>query len=301
MRLSFDGIRQFAWDNTSLDLFRTCPRKYYYSMVLGKTSPRSNVDLIFGTLIHQTLEHFDKLVATGTPRDEALHKTVRLALELSGERQNGAWVPWESYDSKKNRRNLIRSIIWYVEHYAEDGLETLILPDGRPAVELSFRFELPELDGYFYCGHIDRIVLWNDKPHVLDRKTTRSTLSTHYFDNFSPDGQMSGYSLAASLFIEDAAAGVIIDGIEVAVGFSRFARGIAPRSPEILNEFLANTVFWIKLAAACAEADNWPMNESGCSKYGGCLYREVCRQPETRRELTLAQYADRKWDPLETR
>ena len=48
---------------------------------------------------------------------------------------------------------------------------TLKLPDGRPALELSFRLHLPS--GAFYCGHIDKIANYGPNGiFIQERKHT---------------------------------------------------------------------------------------------------------------------------------
>ena len=48
-------------------------------------------------------------------------------------------APMEFEDTIKTRFTLLRSVVWYLEQFENDPCETVILADGRPAVELSFR------------------------------------------------------------------------------------------------------------------------------------------------------------------
>ena len=104
---------------------------------------------------------------------------------------------WQFDHPYKTRENLIRSVIWYLEEFKEDPAQTVILANGKPAVELSFRMELDwgptgHLGGqpYLLCGHIDRLVTLGEGTYVMDRKTTGSTPGSSYFDGFAPDNQM---------------------------------------------------------------------------------------------------------------
>ena len=65
----------------------------------------------------------------------------------------------------------------------DDPAETYTKSDGKPAVELSFRFELDWGPGYLgdtdsvthpylLCGHMDRVVSFNDQLFVMDHKST---------------------------------------------------------------------------------------------------------------------------------
>ena len=66
-----------------------------------------------------------------------------------------------------NRLTLLRSVVWYLDQFEHDSLETVILQDGKPAVELSFRFltnyQAPTGEPFLLCGHFDRVALFNDE------------------------------------------------------------------------------------------------------------------------------------------
>src|SRR6056300_1321378 len=152
---------QFAWDGTSLELAQTCPRKYYYTMVRGVTPSDTSVHLLFGGLYASALETFYKLRAEGADTETALDAVIDQALTDSWDHENSRPLAFE--DTKKTRVNLIRTIIWYVDQFADesnDGIKTYHLESGKPAVELSFTLEMT--DHILYCGHLDRVVEFGD-------------------------------------------------------------------------------------------------------------------------------------------
>jgi ATP-dependent exoDNAse (exonuclease V) beta subunit len=177
--------------------------------------------------------------------------------------------PWLSDHHSKNRETLIRSIIWYLDEFRNDPAATLILANGKPAVELSFRMEMEwgpntrmetgfgrfgnDTQPYLLCGHLDRVVEFGGQKYVMDRKTTGSSPTPHYFDGFAPDNQMSIYTLAARVQFSTPVAGVIIDAAQVAVGFTRFQRGFTYRTEAQLEEWLADFRFWTAQAEGFAE------------------------------------------------
>lgn len=293
-RLSFRNGIQYAWDSTSLTLLKECPRKYYYSMVLGKATREQSVHLTFGIYLHQAQERYHYHRAYGFGHEDSLYFVVReMMVKTHG---------WASGDQYKSRETLIRTIVWYFDAFQNDPAETVILASGQPAVELSFRFEIPNAPEFLYCGHIDRLARFQGKTYVFDTKSTKRALYTEYFDQFSPNNQMTGYTLGAKIGFHEPVAGVVIDAAQVGVTFSRFARGFALRTDDQLNEWLDHTAYWVKLAASYAEANFWPLNESSCDKYFGCPFRRVCAKPPKQREAWLeADYVDRWWDPLQTR
>jgi hypothetical protein len=292
-RLSFRDDYQFAWDSTSLTRLKECPRKYYYSIVQGYATRAQSVHLTFGIYYHQAMELYHHKRAEGLDYENALRTVV-----LQMMRETAAW---QSDDKYKNRFTLIRTIVWYLDAFKDDPIKTAILHNGKPAVELSFRFELPDTD-FLYCGHMDRIGEFAGKYYVTDYKTTKSTLYDEFFAKFNPNNQMTGYTLGGKVTFSLPVEGVIIDGAQIGVGFSRFARGTTLRTPEQLDEWLNHTAYFVKLAQGYAKADFWPMNESACHNYGGCEFRPICSKAPRQRQTWLdADYVHRLWDPLQIR
>lgn len=304
---SFSGNYQIAWDSTALGMLKECPRKYYYSMIEEWGHKRTPLPLQFGILYHSALELYDKRRTQGWSHQDALRDAVRATLEWSGTRdENRTWHRWQTDDTARNLENLVRTIIWYAEQFQDDAARTVQLENGEPAVEMSFRMELPleapTGDPYLLCGHMDRLVEFQDSIWVMDRKSTKTTLGDFWFKQWSPDNQMSLYALASKVVYKVPAAGVIIDGAQVGVNFSRFARGFAHRTQAQLDEWLDDTLFWIKMAERFVDEGHWPQNDKACHHYGGCPFREVCgKDPSVRKAFLGADFERKVWDPLETR
>lgn len=292
-----DSPVQYAWDSTSLGWLKDCPRKYYYSMIEGWRSKHESVHLKFGILYHKGLESYDRLrAASAISHDDALKEVVRTTLIDS--------FPWPFDHPSKTRPNLVRSIIWYIENFKDDAAKTIILDTGAPAVELSFRMELPyntrNAVPYLFCGHLDRVVTFNGLTFVMDRKTASSTLASNYFDKYEPNNQMTAYSAAAKVIYKQPIRGVIIDAVQIAVGFSRYVRGITYRTPAQLDEWLVDLSHWLALAETYALAGHWPMNDNACDKYGGCPFRKVCsKDPGVRQAMLESDFTQEEpWNPL---
>jgi hypothetical protein len=286
---------QWAWDSTSLGLLKECPRKYQYTLIQGYVRRGVSVHLTFGIHFHSGLETYDKIRAYGYDHDDAVAGALlRILHDTNG---------WESDHPAKNRQNLIRSIIWYLEEYRDDPAQTIILANGKPAVELSFRMETEEQtpDGrnYMLSGHMDRMVKYAGQDFVMDRKTSGSSITSHFFSQFNPDNQMTLYTLAGRVVFDTEVSGVIIDGAQIAVGFTSFGRGITMRSNEQLDEWMQNTAFWFRQAEWYADEKFYPMNEKACGNYGGCPFRNVCSQDErVRKKFLETDFEIREWNPL---
>lgn len=297
---------QFAYDNTSLSTYKECPRKYYYSILRGYRAAQESPTLLFGGWFHAAVEEYDHKIAEGKSHQEALRHAVRFALTETtfyakdfetGEVAISFWAG----EKQRTRANLIRSLIWYCEHYIDDPLQTLILKDGRPAIELSFRWEIAP--GILYCGHIDKIATYSTHGvYIQERKHTGGTIGSYYFDRYTPDSQISGYTYTAKVIFETPVIGAVVDAIQVAETFSRPMRSIQHRSQEVLDEWAADTVTWINRIQASFDANSWPMNTGACHKFSGCQFRKVCsRAPGIRSMILESEFVIRGWDPLSVR
>jgi hypothetical protein len=311
---------QYAWDSTSLSDLKRCPRLYYYRMIEGWSSRAENVNLRFGSEYHKTLEEYDIAKANGETHDEALFTAIQNLMVRTID--FSSLQPETDTEMKKSREALLRTAIWYLEQFKDDPAKTLILDNGRPAVELSFRFELdwgpkyisPEGQAqgegtivgsqpYLLCGHLDRVVEYQDHYYGMDRKTTTRTPGSYYFDQYEPDNQMSLYTLACHVIFETPVKGMIIDVAQILTDSSRFVRGFTYRSGDQLDEWVADLKYWFDLAESFANAKYWPMNDTACDKYGGCRFRKVCSKSPNVRENFLNSGFEKGdiWNPLRTR
>ena len=305
-----DGI-QYAWDSTSLGLLKMCPRKYQLSMVLNWQPKEKSYHLTFGILYHSAIELYLKtkasFIGTQVPADDvheiSVHHAIKQTLIDSFGYEPGLkkGVP----DNAKTRVNLIRTLVWYFEHYRNHPASTVILSNGRPAVELSFRFEIGH--DLMLSGHLDHIVKFGDGNYVEDHKTTASTVTgasaKYFFQGFNPDNQMTLYSTAAMIAFNTPVKGVIIDAAQIAVGFSAFARDMTHRSEAQIKEFLHGVITYRRMAEFYTRQGFFPMNETACGNYGGCQFRDICsKSPQVRERFLRTEFTqDKPWNPLEPR
>lgn len=307
---------QFAWDSTSLGYLKTCPRLYQYVMIDGWSENNTSVHLRFGIEYHSALQDYDIARSEGMPHEDAIRETIRALLERTYE-----WKVDESTKAGryKNRASVVRMVIDYLDHFHNDPATTHLLDDGRPAVELSFRFELdwgPKgsniIDGawhsqpYILSGHLDRVVNFCDNLYVMDRKTTTTTLGSYYFAQFEPNNQMTLYTLAAQVVLSSPIKGVIIDAAQILADSSRFVRSFTYRTDDQLEEWSSDLRVLLAQAESYAVAGHWPMNDTACDKFGGCRFRDICSKSPGVRERFLASSFTKlapedRWNPLKPR
>jgi len=320
---------QFAWDSTSLGMLKTCPRLYQYQMIEGWTTRAESIHLRWGIEYHAALQDFDLLRAEGTGFDDAVRETISRLLD-----RIHTWQPDPDLDKRsealKSKSALVQTVIWYLDHFRDDAAETVILDNGKPAVELSFRFELDwgpsqgqyltvsqirEREGifnisvnqpYLLCGHLDRVVNFQGAMFVMDRKTTTTTPSAYYFAQYEPNNQMTLYTLASRVILGTPIRGVIIDVAQVLSDSSRFVRGFTYRTEDQLSEWMLDLSYWFNLAETFATNGYWPMNDTACDKFGGCRFRSICSKSSQVREQFLRsdfvqQPPEDRWNPLKPR
>lgn len=296
---------QLAWDSTSLGALKTCPRYYQLSIIEGYTGRTTNVHLAFGQHYHKALERYDHARCEGATFEEAQLEAVNQALSDTWDAARNR--PWDSEHPNKNRMTLVRSVVWYLEEFRNDPIETVKLKSGKPAVELSFRWatdysSLGTGESFLYCGHLDRLGQFQGGTYVCDRKTSRHLVDQRFIDGFSPSNQFAGYCLSANLTFSVPVKGIIVDGAQIAVTFTRFHRGLIEYSTSQLEEWYKGLGFWFAQAEFFARQAYWPMNEMSCNNYGGCPFKGICSLPPEQRQQWLENsFTKRTWDPLQVR
>lgn len=308
VRLSFSQkllSHQIAWDATSLTALKTCPRYYQLNILEGYITKTENINLRWGSEYNNAQVMYHRARADGKSHTEAVHASLRHALTSTWD--HDLERPWASDNPLKTRETLIRSLVWYFDKFEEDTLRTEALPDGSAAVELNFRIPLEENSGltgeeYMLCGYLDRKVEFSNGEWITDWKTTRYALDEKYFNQYSPNNQVSLYSFAGGIISkEKPIKGVIIDAVQLGVTFSRFQRYQVPRTPMQLEEWINDSLFYIRQNEEFVKNNYWPQNDTSCDKYGGCAFRGVCgASPEVRQRLLDGLFQRRTWDPLQT-
>lgn len=294
-----------------LGLLKTCPRKFKYIIIDGYRPRGFAAHLAFGTAVHKVKEVYDKDKAQGLSHEDALFNAVRFCISYGYRDHNNVFYPYDAAftaEPTKTRDTLLRSMIWFLDQFKNDNAKTVILANGKPAVELSFKINLPDFptpdgDPFILCGHLDRLVTIDDDYYFIDTKTSKSALTPYFFAQFNPNNQMSLYFTAAQLTLSEPAKGGIIDAMQVGVGFTRFARHPINRTRGQQREWLQTTYTWLDLATRYAAEDNWPMNDTSCSDFGGCPFRSICALDPSHRDNFLKHegFIIEQWNPLTSR
>jgi hypothetical protein len=293
-------------DNTALDAYMSCPRKFYYGMVAhrrGRVGMTLPPPLAYGTTWHAIMEaHYKTGGDIGAVTD-------------------AAFLSWRPHNQPEDHRTLERCIMEYgkfLQRYGDHDQETkawgltIGYPDS-PVVELPAEIWWPGA-AHPYTGKIDRIYENQGLYYVEDHKTT-SALGPTYFRQFDPSNQMMGYAWLAQKLTGLPIAGVRINAHAVLKGSSKFERQTIMFSPERLEEWAANLNEWIERIASSFVDLNpagppvvhddallraFPHNFNACAgKYGQCIYTDVCTMPLRSRGRVLENdFELHPWNPL---
>lgn len=301
-----------VFNSMRLGWIKACPRQFQYSAIEGWESKRHAFPLRFGLEYQFGLELADRLKAEGVEREEAIATVVKTILERTWDDRlldGSGGHPWgpgpDDREPNRNRQTLIRSLVWYFDQFSTDPAKTIVLDSGKPAVELSFQFETdfsPTLvpgEPYILSGHLDRVVEFAGETFVADAKTTTTTISAEYYRRYEPDNQMSLYTLASKLVFKTPVKGILLDVAQIAVGFTRFDRGVTYRTEAQLEEWLRDAQYWIGQAEKFSFNGYFPMNDKSCFL---CKFKGICSKDPSVRQIFLERDFIRKpHDPLEVR
>lgn len=300
--------QQWAWDSTSLGDLKTCPRKYFYTMIEGWVPKSDNVHLRFGGEYHEAIQDYEYAKTEGSKHEAAIEIAVQKLLVRIKDWEVDTTTKAGNY---KNPKTLLQLCIDYFDHYVDDPATTYILENGKPAVELSFKFELPwgpvVGEPYIICGHLDRVVDFSGDLFVLDHKTSTTTPSDYFFKGFNPSNQMTLYTLAGKVVLNAPIKGVIVEAAQICLEQpSKFIRRPTHRTQDQLDEWIENLQYWFATVQSYAQAGHFPMNDTACTMYGGCKFQDVCSKSPQVREIYLksdfVQLApEDRWNPLRSR
>jgi len=173
--------KEEIFDNSALDLFMLCARKYLYQEGWRLEIDEPEPDyLTMGSAIHEfqyTYDFtgsFDDALRSFVRRCKAPNTNIDTSLDLDNKNGQEYSVEWGAWLLKK-----------YVDCYPRDKeeFEILLDADGKPYLEIGFAIDADE---GIYCGRIDKVVrarfdhepLWlKGDIFVVDHKTTKRPLN----------------------------------------------------------------------------------------------------------------------------
>lgn len=294
-----DGVLYI--DNSSMELFTTCPRQAYYYIIRKLELNRDRIALDFGDRFHGVLEYLYKKYGTGyrSAADNAdiIAFAQRVVLQ----------TPEDDY---RTNSYLVDAVAKYLTDYPAERFNLLTL-NNQPAVELPFAFPLGTIESGFgpvkvvWTGKIDLPYRSDSRLGIMDHKTT-SMMGPQFFAEFEIAHQMYGYVAATEFIFNEPVHEITINGLgcrkptKTGQKFE-FSRHIIPVSRDLLAEWHTDSLALVSDFLAHCERGYFPKATKWCvGKYGACQYRAVCSLDPKHRELALStsEFRPVTWSPL---
>jgi hypothetical protein len=296
----------------------TCPRRFQYFFCGRRRGAAERVALEFGKRIHKVLAARYLHNVNVTEQTNAV--MVSAASNAFADFDPGP-------DEYRNYGFAIEVINTYNKEYPTEGFDVVILPDGKPAIEVPFAVPIGEIPvnkevlvrrpsgevgmrfvksiKIMWCGRVDLIYQRDSRLYLMDHKTTTQLGST-YFKAFEISHQVYGYVWAIAKLLNKAIYGFCINAIAVRKQTKtgkgiECIRSIVPLDQSLVDEWIEDTLFTVADLVEMAIRGYFPKHTAWCcEKFGTCQYFPVCSLPPHSREVMLmsGNYTHVDWDPL---
>lgn len=301
-------------DNSSLELFTTCPRAAYYQLISKRDRRDRGSALAFGTAAHTALAHYyrdDSLSHQWS--DNLFEEACALAVK---ELRNLPIVEGEH----RTPDALVGLMRAYRKAYPRETWTILDDIFGQRFVEQPFAVTLGTIDlpAPLYNKYTSVIVEWtgridlvvrepgpDGRTLVVDHKTT-SMFGPKWFDEFKNSSQMTGYAWAVQRLLEQPVYGVLINALicrrptKTGTQFE-CGRQIIAIPQWRIAEWQSDTLAVVADFLAHCHRNYFPMHTKWCvGKYGHCPFFDVCTVEPSARPATLmsSMFQPATWSPL---
>ncbi len=292
---------RLIWDSTSLNAFMKDPLSYYWKYVLGYREHRRSIALEWGTAWDKAAGDYHYNRARIENRDEALCKTIDAAInrswivgldELAADSKNDG--------RKRNIATLIRSLVWYDDWIGDYELYRPLINQPTTHVH-DLGLKSPYGEDYVLVTNYDQIVRDNMSGQKLavERKSTTQTISNFFWYTYDPSVQLNTYDYVLNK--EFGTAGVWIEAVQTAIGFTRFDHHEVMRTRQQRLNWVDTVRYWIKQAGELAVNDNWGSASNVATQKYDNITREMLRKSPASWSGILETEFERgaPWNPLD--
>lgn len=184
------SLDKISLSASSMNSFLKCPRKFYYTKLLGLKT-ESSFSANYGTAVHAVFE----LIVSKYIEQFSKEKFLYLGDILFNVKNNRQALIDEGFDEKNVVEELEKLSALDIEEMrsdflsAMDNLEEIGYFDEKPLeglCEKRFEFELKEIPNVKFSGYIDAIIRYADGWRLVDYKTSKDKPKLNYL--FSENG-----------------------------------------------------------------------------------------------------------------
>lgn len=296
-------------DNSSLNVWGDCQRKFLYQTLLSLRETTEKPALTFGRGFHKFLEFY----YSDHTFEDSFAEFVKVATKENSK------ITLSKDESIANGQNQELSLEFafllckkYTETHPKEREYFTVLkdPDNNYYLEMGFAIDL---HNGILIGMIDGIATINNTKQeiVLEHKTTSYNINSSYLSDFNPNNQISTYLYAATEFLGRPINTALVNVIRVK-DYKRgdpstndeklFGRLETSRDPEQLEQRMRHADFQMKQIKQSIDAglDGFPQNTQACrSRFGECPYRRLCMAKSETMLQILAEttYTPQPWSP----
>lgn len=285
--LSFQGT-YLVQDPSKIQCFMECPRKYFYSYILGWQNSEPNRHLIFGEAWHRAIAH----ILTHGHDDDAIKGAMLRFMDYY--RQTFDADTDMDYHPKSPAM-VLQILTEYCERVRQTGEDfEVVSTDGKPMVEV--HGAVPLLPSFVVTMRIDAICRWTagahkDKYFILEHKTT-GRADAKWMRQWSLSMQVFTYIHALHcIYGPENVYGAIIQGAHFKKSYkaeeSAIIRVPVWRDYAAICAWYSDATFWLESILSEfqeLQADrkkhrvmcSFPRNTQNCNMYFGCPFYDFC-------------------------
>lgn len=293
-----------AWfDSSSLATANTCPQRWFYESCLRLVPKSTNIHLNAGGAYAKGLETFRKLFYTGHDFDTAREAGLTALIKAYGPFNPGGPRDYKTWD---------RTCAAYLSYLNEwdprdDHIEPLSLPDGRPAIEVSFAVPLLDLNGdpilhpethdpLLFTGRSDMLCSFGNELWCFDDKTVGS-FSGRWAEDQRLRGQFSGYTWAFRQ-MGYSLVGSWVRGTAIQKEQIKHNQTRTYRPQWKLDRWHHTAVMTVQRMLSMWHNGHFLATyNDACTQYGGCKFFMLC-DSETPAPFVPVYFKKSTWNPV---
>jgi RecB family exonuclease len=296
-------------DSSKIKEFLTCPRKFFYSYMLGLRSLSTNQHFVFGSALHLALEHLYKNRLNPDELPAAMKifmDEYRTEISEEEEHQYAPKTPEFAY----------LALDGYLKVYSNSDIATYDVVATEVPIEIEIHPEMPTK----LTGVLDLVLRSkrDGKIWFLDHKTGQRN-SMQWEVSYMQSVQMLNYLAGGlQLYGEDQVGGMIVNGIfltktgtgDPVKGYRRVwikydKRGMLAHLTNmnyIIDQYRNHVEILSKEKKDNPYMISFPRNPESCTHYGICPLFDTCRTVHNPISFGTGEVVGFKrefWNPLE--
>lgn len=306
-------------DSSKLKAFMECPRKYFYSYVIGWQNSRPSNHLIFGSAWHEAMAHlYDNGFEKDNIFDAFNSKFLPYYRKFFDPGEDDMFFP-------KTPARALLALVYYCDVYKDDLVENEVIKhNGKKLIEIGGKISIS--DKYSVAFRQDTILQGPRGIFSLEHKTGSNSYGWDSQWYLNPATAIYSHVLYC-LFPPNEIQGIRYNGMmfkktkddlkkDDKEPFRHFEVIRVPihKSLDDMSAMVVNIIWWLDAISGefdqlstCSESDPimacYPQNWTACNNWGRtCEYHDFCcywRNPLRHLDRLPMDMEVKHWDPTE--